>query len=124
MLLIPAIDLFQGRCIRLRQGDFSQEMHYTPTPASLLGWYQALGASWVHVVDLAGARDGRAVQHALLASLADLTSTRLQAGGGVRSAAAIEALLSAGIARVVIGSIAIVRPAEVLKWLKRFGRER
>ena len=85
--------------------------------------YGALGASWLHVVDLDGARDGVPGNGPLIASLAREGTVRLQVGGGVRSAEVIEALLNAGVARVVIGSAAVQRPVEVLGWLQRFGAE-
>ncbi len=124
MLLIPAIDISAGRCVRLYQGDFAQETLYSPAPAALLGRYEAWGAPWVHIVDLDGARQGRRSQIDLLSSLAPLTSTALQVGGGVRSAADIEALLGAGVARVVVGSAALERAQDVMQWLEEFGAER
>jgi len=124
MLVIPAIDLRAGRCVRLREGDFAAETAYAIEPAALAERYHRLGARWLHVVDLDGAKDGVAVNTPLIESLARHPTMRLQVGGGVRSAAAIEALLSAGVARVVIGSAALARPAEVATWLKCFGSER
>jgi len=124
MLLVPAIDIRAGHCVRLYQGDFSRETRYAPTPAALVARYQELGASWIHIVDLDGARLGLANHRELIASLAAQTSARLQVGGGVRSAADIELLLAAGVARVVIGSVALERPREVTGWLERFGADR
>lgn len=124
MLLIPSIDLRAGHCVRLTQGDFDAVTHYEAHPRVILGRYHGLGARWVHIVDLDGARDGRRVNHALIAELAASSLLSLQVGGGVRSAADIEALLDAGVARVVIGSAALDRPQEVAAWLERFGRER
>ena len=124
MIVIPSIDLRAGRCVRLREGDFASETAYDIAPAALLRRYQALGASWVHIVDLDGARDGVPVNFPLIASLAQQPEVQLQVGGGVRSAAAIEQLLSAGVARVVIGSTAVEKPAEAATWLRCFGPER
>jgi phosphoribosylformimino-5-aminoimidazole carboxamide ribotide isomerase len=124
MLLIPAIDLAGGRCVRLQQGDFARETRYHAAPLELLGRYQSMGASWVHIVDLDGARDGERANHPVIAALASASSLQLQVGGGIRSAAALEALLAAGVARVVIGSAAVLRPQEVLQWFKSFGPER
>src|ERR1700688_4225031 len=101
MHLIPAIDLAGGRCVRLRQGDFAQETRYASSPRELLLRYQTLGARWVHVVDLDGARDGKRANHSVIAGLAAAGSLNLQVGGGIRSAAAVEVLLDAGVARVV-----------------------
>jgi phosphoribosylformimino-5-aminoimidazole carboxamide ribotide isomerase len=124
MLLIPSIDLRGGRCVRLRQGDFATERSYSIEPAALLHRYHALGARWLHVVDLDGAKDGVTVNAPLIESLARHPMTCLQVGGGIRSGAAVDRLLSAGVARVVIGSAAVQRPQEVTSWLRCFGSER
>lgn len=124
MLLIPAIDLRGGRCVRLYQGDFGAETRYEFTPRELLEKYRALGASWVHVVDLDGARDGVLANREVIADLAAQGTVRLQVGGGIRCAQAIEDLISGGIERVVIGSAAVERPDEVIGWADRFGADR
>ncbi|HEY3808614.1 MAG TPA: 1-(5-phosphoribosyl)-5-[(5-phosphoribosylamino)methylideneamino] imidazole-4-carboxamide isomerase [Steroidobacteraceae bacterium] len=128
MLLIPSIDLRGGACVRLLRGDFGAETRYDTDAATLLARYRALGASWLHVVDLDGARHGRQANHALIASLAQPVATgralQVQAGGGVRDAAAVDALLSLGVARVVVGSAAAERPEEVTAWLESYGAER
>jgi phosphoribosylformimino-5-aminoimidazole carboxamide ribotide isomerase len=124
MRLIPAIDLRGGRCVRLHQGDFQRPTDYDVAPASLLRRYAALGARWAHIVDLDGAADGRRANAALIAELARTSSLQLQVGGGIRSTHDIEALLSAGVARVVVGSAAVQRPEEVWTWLDRFRPER
>jgi phosphoribosylformimino-5-aminoimidazole carboxamide ribotide isomerase len=134
MLLIPAIDLRAGRCVRLYQGDFAAETLYPADPRGLVSRYRERGATWLHVVDLDGARDGVAGNRELIAELATAatagssragaTALRLQVGGGVRTASAIEDLLDAGVARVVVGSAALERTNEVVAWLERFGAER
>lgn len=124
MLLIPAIDLAKGRCVRLRQGDFTRETRYSAAAHEVLERYRCLGASWVHVVDLDGAQHGERANQRLITDLAGPRSLQLQVGGGIRSAADIEELLSARVARVVIGSAAVQRPEEVLHWLKHFGAQR
>lgn len=123
MLLIPAIDLRGGRCVRLHQGNFDAETLYDVEPQELLDRYRALGASWLHVVDLDGAREGTQPNRATILALAAQKTVNLQVGGGVRDAAAVEGLLSAGVARVVIGSAAVSKPAQVAQWLQRFGPE-
>ena len=123
MLLIPAIDLRGGRCVRLLQGDFDAETRYDGEPLEWLDRYSGLGASWLHVVDLDGARDGTQGNREAILALAAQNSTQLQVGGGIRDAAAVEALLDAGVARVVIGSAAVSDPAEVRLWLRRFGAD-
>jgi phosphoribosylformimino-5-aminoimidazole carboxamide ribotide isomerase len=120
MLLIPAIDLRGGRCVRLYQGDFGAETRYEYSPRELLEKYRALGASWVHVVD----RDGVLANREVIAELAAQRGLKLQVGGGIRSAEVIEDLISRGVERVVIGSAAVERPDEVIGWTSRFGADR
>ena len=124
MLLIPAIDLRHGRCVRLYQGDFGAETRYEHEPHELLLRYRGLGASWLHVVDLDGAQNGVLANRSLIVALASQRAVRLQVGGGVRSAAAIDDLLRVGVERVVVGSAAVERPDEVADWIARFGSER
>src|ERR1019366_988782 len=99
MLLIPAIDLARGRCVRLYQGDFDAETRYSAEPLELLGKYRAYGAAWLHVVDLDGARDGGQGNSAIIQDLAAQESIRLQVGGGLRDRAAVARMLAAGAAR-------------------------
>jgi phosphoribosylformimino-5-aminoimidazole carboxamide ribotide isomerase len=124
MLLIPAIDLRQGRCVRLFQGDFAAETRYEHEPHELLVRYRGLGASWLHVVDLDGAKDGVLCNRSIIVALASQRAVRLQVGGGIRTAATIDDLLRQGVSRVVIGSAAIERPDEVVDWLGRYGPDR
>ncbi len=100
MLLIPAIDLRDGRCVRLFQGDFDAETRYDPEPHELLLRYLGFGASWLHVVDLDGAKDGVLANRAVIVALASQKAVKLQVGGGVRSAAVIDDLLRNGVERV------------------------
>jgi phosphoribosylformimino-5-aminoimidazole carboxamide ribotide isomerase len=123
MRLIPAIDLRGGRCVRLLQGDFAAETRYPVEPHELLTRYRTLGATWLHVVDLDGAREGTQANRAAIVALASQRAVRLQVGGGLRDAAAIDQLLRAGVARAVIGSTAVIDPIRTREWLQRFGRE-
>jgi phosphoribosylformimino-5-aminoimidazole carboxamide ribotide isomerase len=124
MQLIPAIDLKDGRCVRLLHGDFAAETRYDASPFELAAAYRAMGADWLHVVDLDGARDGVLGNRELIEQMARSGAVKLQVGGGLRSAAAVENMLECGAARVVIGSAAISDPDTVLEWLRRFGPER
>jgi len=124
MLLIPAIDLRKGRTVRLFQGDFDAETRYELQPHELLLRYRGLGASWLHVVDLDGAKDGSLSNRSIIVALASQRAVRLQVGGGIRSSATIDDLLQQGVSRVVIGSTAVERPDEVNEWLVRYGPEK
>jgi phosphoribosylformimino-5-aminoimidazole carboxamide ribotide isomerase len=122
MDLIPAIDLRGGRCVRLLHGRFDAQTVYASEPGELVDRYQSLGATVVHVVDLDGARDGVQANRAVIAQLA--VAARLQVGGGVRSADTVAELLAMGVARVVVGSLAVTEPQAVRQWLGHYGAER
>ncbi len=124
MLLIPAIDLRDGHCVRLLKGDFAAETRYEFEPHELLQRYRGIGATWLHVVDLDGARDGALANRSIAVSLASQSAVKIQVGGGVRSAAVIADLLHNGVARVVIGSLAVEQPQEVIGWMNQFGAAR
>jgi phosphoribosylformimino-5-aminoimidazole carboxamide ribotide isomerase len=124
MRLIPSIDLRGGRCVRLLRGDFAAETQYDFEPHELLSRYRSLGATWLHIVDLDGARDGRLANRDVIVTLASQRAVNLQVGGGVRSLAVVDDLLRQGLDRVVVGSAAIEQPIEVSGWLGRFGSER
>ena len=124
MIVYPAIDLRDGACVRLMHGRFDQVTRYDDDPAARLATFAAAGATWAHIVDLDGAEAGRAVQHALIGTLAAAVDIRIQSGGGVRSADDVQALLDAGVARVVVGSLAVSQPLTVTDWLARFGADR
>jgi phosphoribosylformimino-5-aminoimidazole carboxamide ribotide isomerase len=123
MLLIPSIDLRGGHCVRLFKGAFDAETRYDLDPALLLGKYADMGASWLHVVDLDGARDGKLGNRDLIAQLAALKRLKIQVGGGLRSLPVMEDLFSAGVARAVIGSAAVEQPEIADEALRRFGPE-
>lgn len=122
MKIIPAIDLQGGRVVRLRQGDFAQTRHFDHDAVALARRYTDAGADWLHVVDLDGARAGKPAQVELLAQIA-ATGIQVQAGGGVRSHDDVEHLLGAGVARVVVGSVAVRAPATFEAWLAAFGAD-
>lgn len=103
-----------GRAVRLHQGDFAAETVYDDDPVSVARAFALAGAEWIHVVDLDAARTGEPANLAVIESIASAVPSRVQAGGGVRSAAAAESLLLAGAARVVIGTAAVEDPGLVL----------
>jgi len=122
MLLIPAIDLRGGRCVRLLQGRFDAETVYASDPVEVLDRYLTLGARLVHVVDLDGARDGAQGNRDAIHALVERAGVAaIQVGGGVRSRRSAEQLLALGAARVVVGSVAVSQPDEVASWLRDFG---
>jgi phosphoribosylformimino-5-aminoimidazole carboxamide ribotide isomerase len=124
MRLIPAIDLKAGHCVRLLHGDFANETRYGASPKFLLDKYRELGADWLHVVDLDGAKDGSLGNRAIIAQLAAQKAVKLQVGGGLRDIAAVTHMLDLGAARVVIGSAAVTQAPDVRSWLELVGPER
>lgn len=113
MELYPAIDLRGGRCVRLLRGDFDHETVYGDDPVAQARAFVAAGSAWVHVVDLDAARTGEAANREAIEAVAAAVDARVQTGGGVRTDADVDALLGAGVARVVIGTAALDDPAFV-----------
>lgn len=123
MIVIPAIDLLDGRVVRLAQGDFSRVTDFGDDPVAVAQRYEAAGANWLHVVDLDGARDGGDGLAGRVAMIAAATSLQIQAGGGVRRRGDVDAVLGAGAARVVIGTTALRDRTAVAAWLARYGAD-
>lgn len=121
---IPAIDVRDGRVVRLAQGDYARETRYPADPLELALAYAAAGARWLHLVDLDAARLGGYTLADRLRGIAEDGRLRVQSGGGVRSGDDVQRILDAGASRVVVGSLAVREPARVAGWLRRFGAER
>lgn len=124
MRVIPAIDIKDGRCVRLFKGRFDQVTEYAVDPAELAGRYRRLGARWIHCVDLDGARLGRPGNPDQIAAIAAAVGGGVQVGGGIRDADGIARLLDLGVDRVVIGSVAVERPEDTIAWLRDVGSDR
>ena len=124
MIIYPAIDLRGGCVVRLTEGKFDQETSYGTDPLAVARGFAAAGATWLHVVDLDGAKDPARRQTALVQTLARESGLKVQTGGGIRDEAQIEALLTAGAQRVIVGSLAVKQPELVRGWLKKFGAAR
>lgn len=120
----PAIDVRDGRVVRLLQGDYARETRYADDPFAVAMRYADAGARWLHLVDLDAARAGGYTLAPLLRRIADDGRLRVQTGGGVRHEDAIVDLFDAGASRVVVGSLAVREPALVEAWLRRHGAER
>lgn len=117
----PAIDVRGGRVVRLAQGDYARETAYPDDPETLARQYAEAGAGWLHLVDLDAARTGGWQLAGLVARIRAHTALRLQAGGGIRNEHDVRAMLTAGVDRVVVGSLAVLEPERVVDWLDRFG---
>ena len=118
--LYPAIDLRDGRCVRLYQGDYGRETVYGEDPVAQALAFEAEGAAWIHVVDLDAARTGEPLNRPVVAAIAAAVSVPVQTGGGVRDEAAAEALIDAGVGRVVLGTAALEHPDLVRRLAPRF----
>lgn len=124
MQLFPAIDLRQGRCVRLTQGRYQDETRYSDDPLAVARGFAEQGAEWLHLVDLDGARDPQARQLPLIRALVLDSGLKVQTGGGIRTEEQVVELLELGCQRVIVGSLAVKVPETVSTWLRRFGGER
>jgi len=107
MEILPAIDLLEGRCVRLIQGRYDRVIEYESDPLAVASQFRAEGADWLHVIDLDGARSGRVANIQTLAQIVRQTQARVEFGGGVRDESTIRAALEAGAERVIIGTRAL-----------------
>lgn len=121
--VIPAIDLRGGQVVRLKQGDYAQQTDYAFDPVELARRYAGAGATWLHLVDLDGARSG-SLDNLKVIEAITANGMQVQAGGGVRGAEDVQRLFDAGVTRVVLGSVAIRDPERVADWLASYGPER
>ena len=120
MILFPAIDLKDGACVRLKLGDMEQATVYNTDPAAQAKSFEDQGFEWLHVVDLNGAFAGESVNGSAVDAILKATNNPVQLGGGIRTLAHIESWLSRGLARVILGTIAVRDPALVIEACKRF----
>ncbi len=124
MQLYPAIDLKDGRCVRLNQGRFDEARIYSDTPSQVAALWEEKGASYLHLVDLDGAAMGRRANGPCIRQIVRRLHIPVQLGGGIRSFGDIEEALSLGVRRVIIGTRAAEEPEFVRKAVERFGAER
>lgn len=123
MILFPAIDIQNGKCVRLVQGDFAQETIYNDSPLEVGRKWSDQGAVWLHVVDLDGAKAGQSKNRDAIIELASTLQIPVQVGGGIRSFNAIEDYLENGVARVILGTSAINDPELLEKAVARYGKK-
>jgi phosphoribosylformimino-5-aminoimidazole carboxamide ribotide isomerase len=123
MKVIPAIDLKDGKCVRLFKGDFDRVTEYSDDPVAVAREFTEFAATDLHVVDLDGAQTGRQHNREVIDRIAGATDLVIQLGGGIRDRATLESWLDSGVARCVVGSLAITEPDAVKSWLVKFGAE-
>jgi phosphoribosylformimino-5-aminoimidazole carboxamide ribotide isomerase len=124
MQLIPAIDMKDGRCVRLYQGDFNAQTVYADNPLDVFDRYLEFGAQRIHLVDLDGAKDGSQRNLPIIRSMVKRNAAAIQVGGGLRNLQRVQDLLNAGVQRAVVGSVAVTAPDEVIAWSKVVGADR
>ncbi len=120
MILFPAIDLKEGRCVRLKQGDMDQATIFNDDPAAQAATFEAQGFQWLHVVDLDGAFAGKPMNAAAVEAILERVRFPVQLGGGIRDMKTVEGWLQKGIARVIIGTAAVRDPGFVREAAKAF----
>ena len=124
MLIIPAIDIIDGKCVRLRQGDYEQKTVYVASPAEVAKQFADAGFTFLHVVDLQGAKEKKIVNWDSIASIIAVPGLQVEVGGGIRTTDDIKKLIEIGVSRVVIGSAAAKSPELVEYWIKAVWRRK
>ena len=122
--LIPAIDIIDGKCVRLVQGQYQQKKTYSDQPLQVARHFAGLGVRRLHLVDLDGAKAGKLVNLDILKSIAEDTPLVIDFGGGIKSDEDIQSVFDAGAAMITAGSIAVKDRAKVEKWLAEYGPEK
>jgi len=120
MQIIPAIDLLNGQCVRLHQGDYEKVTHFSTDPIEQALEWQRQGAQRLHLVDLDGARSGEPINHPLVRRITETLDIPVQLGGGIRNAAKAAELLSCGVDRIILGTVAVEQPKLVLELAQRY----
>ena len=123
MLIFPAIDLKEGRVVRLKKGDFSTVHKVAENYMDTTRSFEAAGASWIHTVDLDGAKEGKPVNGDIFLDIAKNTDLKVEVGGGIRSLETVEYYISRGISRVILGSVALKDPQIVIDSVKEYGEK-
>jgi phosphoribosylformimino-5-aminoimidazole carboxamide ribotide isomerase len=124
VIILPAIDLRDGRCVRLEQGDYARETIFSDDPVAMARHWQAAGAPILHIVDLDGARDGSPSQLDTVAEIVSALDIPVQVGGGVRTEAHADALFGVGVFRIVVGTAAVEEPELIARLLRAYSPQR
>lgn len=124
MIILPAIDIKDGNCVRLFKGDFSTVEKVASDYLETAKGFENAGASWIHMVDLDGAKEGRPVNTKIYTDVAEKTNLKVELGGGIRNLETIQEYLNMGITRVILGSVALKNPALVSSAVEKFGSEK
>ncbi|NYF25331.1 1-(5-phosphoribosyl)-5-[(5-phosphoribosylamino)methylideneamino]imidazole-4-carboxamide isomerase [Sporosarcina sp. JAI121] len=123
MILFPAIDIRDGKCVRLIQGDYNQEIIYNDSPTAMAKEWEKQGAEYIHVVDLDGAKTGNSLNRDAIQAIAKSVSIPVQVGGGIRTMEIIDAHIEAGVSRVIIGTAAIQDKPFLKEAVEKYGEK-
>ncbi len=123
MRIIPAIDIIDGKCVRLYQGDYNQKTIYNEDPLEVAKSFEDAGLQYLHLVDLDGAKAKKIVNHKMLEKITSKTSLEVDFGGGISSDEMIKIPFECGAKQVTIGSVAVKSPETVVRWMKQYGAE-
>ncbi|MEK5037734.1 1-(5-phosphoribosyl)-5-[(5-phosphoribosylamino)methylideneamino]imidazole-4-carboxamide isomerase [Sporosarcina sp. FSL K6-3457] len=121
MILFPAIDIRDGKCVRLIQGDYDQEIIYNDSPTAMAKEWEQQGAAYIHVVDLDGAKTGNSSNKEAIRAIAASVSVPVQVGGGIRNMEIVDAHIAAGVSRVIIGTAAIQDQQFLKEAVEKYG---
>lgn len=124
MRIIPAIDIIDGKCVRLSQGDYNTSKIYNENPLEVARQFQDHGIEYLHLVDLDGAKSKHIVNHKVLEKIASGTDLKIDFGGGLKSDKDLEIAFNSGASQITGGSIAVKHPETFLSWLEKFGNEK
>jgi phosphoribosylformimino-5-aminoimidazole carboxamide ribotide isomerase len=123
MRIIPAIDIIDGKCVRLTQGDYGQMKVYREDPLEVAKEFESADLEYLHLVDLDGAKKGKVVNWKVIEEIQEKTSLKIDFGGGVKTANEVEQLLELGVNQLNIGSLAVKKPDVFIAWIKNFGAD-
>lgn len=123
MIILPAIDIKDGKCVRLVKGDYATAHQVAESPYDTAAAFWAAGAAWIHMVDLDGAKEGKPVNTEIFERVAKESGLKVEVGGGIRHMKTIEQFLEKGISRVILGSVAVKNPDLVKEAVKEFGEK-
>jgi len=124
MKIIPAIDIIDGKCVRLVQGDYTQKTIYNENPLDVARSFQDAGLTHLHLVDLDGAKAGKVISWHVIEEITRGTSLKVDFGGGIKTTNEVERLLDIGVGQVNLGSIAVKEPERITEWIKQFGADK
>lgn len=122
--LIPAIDIIDGKCVRLTKGDYATQKTYNEDPVAVAHEFKQYGFKRLHIVDLDGARSKHVVNHSTLERIASATNLAIDFGGGIKSDEDLHIAFNSGASWITVGSLAVTQPEQFLKWLNTFGADR